>query len=37
MAVPQPAMTTMSATTAPMIRTHGVRWTGACGIAAAGA
>src|SRR5882762_221134 len=36
-AVPQPAMTTISATTAPMIRTHGVRWTGACGIAAVGA
>jgi hypothetical protein len=30
-AVPPPAKTTIRATTAPMMRADGVRWTGACG------
>jgi NADH:ubiquinone oxidoreductase subunit E len=34
-AVPHPAMTTMSTTTAAMMIVHGVRCTGACGGAPA--
>jgi hypothetical protein len=35
-AVPQPAITRIRTTTAPMIRTHGVRCTAPCGAAPAG-
>jgi hypothetical protein len=35
-AVPQPAIRTIKAKIAARIRIQGVRWTGACGNAAAG-